>query len=203
MMRGGDKRTVSLFQVWRPGSTRVIRGVGEIVALVAAAQLRRGCAFAEQANRETREVAARPSFSLWEEGRLRAAMLARDAMERVERFVKRAALLSGAGATLIACTVAQPVAPYPYYGTAYPYYGTYGGYYGYPSSYYYADPWYDPWFGRPFHRRFHDGRQRSFTHQPQAAPPATPRGAPSGGSTGQQPRGFLGKVLRQHQQQGR
>ena len=151
----------------------------------------------------------------------------RDAMERGKRFVKRAVLLSGFGAALVACTVAEPAAPYPYYGA-------YGGYYGYPPGYYYPPPgygsfdfvygrpWWDrPWWDRPWpQRRFSQQPQAmppasapsggSTTapgflgnvtrQQPHASPPASPGGAQSGGTTGA-PRGFLGNVLRQRQQQ--
>ena len=143
-----------------------------------------------------REVAACQSLSMLRARRLRRGDAHRDAMERRKRFANRAVLLSGFGAALVACTAAEPAAPYLYYGA-------YGGYYGYPPGYYYPPPVYGsfdfvygrPWWGNPWwDRSWWDGPwpQRRFSQQPQPAPPPP---AHSGGNAIAP--GFLGNVMRQ------
>lgn len=98
--------------------------------------------------------------------------------------------MGGLGLALAACTW-EPA--------SYPAYGTYGGYYppsyyygpGYNSFGYYNSPFFSPGFSR--------GSRPSVSQPPPSAPPPSSGGAQGGGG---EPRGFLGNVLRQRQNQG-
>jgi hypothetical protein len=103
------------------------------------------------------------------------------------------ALMGGLGLALAACTAQE--------SSYYPAYGTYGGYYPYPPSYYYG-PGYGSfgYYNSPFFGPGFSGGSRPSVSQPsQSAPPPSSGGAQGGGG---EPRGFLGNVLRQRQNQG-